>query len=474
MKSWLVQLSESGKTDEQILAEVVDTLPRSELSKLAFDLGMESRPTQVEEMKTKVAAAHRMGVELAYERADVELEKDAWAPLLAAGARMLGGQGLKGLAGNAVKSMGKDMAVNAATNKLTGALKPQGQMAAGPMQGGGFKYAGVMANLGRQAAGFAHKNPGAALTLGGAAVGAMTAPRDPQTGEKQYMRGALMGGGIAAGANALSKGQIADKGLKMVTRQKDPIFGQGARRYMIESRLATDPNGGAATALARQAPSPGAAAATRPAPPTPPHWQKAHQGVQQAQEAAALKAQGPRGPMPTPVEEYRGGPVMGQVKAASVADYIANMAIEKFANRQTLTYDPATKTFTRQHMTADTSMGASGKDVIPAGHKEPVAHGAATRGEYANQVAPAGTPPSRGTAQVHSLHGGDVLSSTPRPGVAARPMGTPPPVPAAAMKPKMPAGGIAGLAGGAVKPKLPSLGGAVSLAGGLKKIARKK
>lgn len=131
---------------------------------------------------------------------------------------------------------------------------------------------------------------------------------------------------------------------------------------------------------------------------------------------------------------------------------------EKKANRQTLTYDPATKTFIRQHLTPDMSVGETGSDVIPAGHTEPVMQGAAGRGQYAGQVAPPG-PAAGGMAQTHMLHGGNVMSSTPRPGVAARPAAVPPPIPMAAR-----AGGAGGLAAAAAKPRMPSLAGAMSLA----------
>lgn len=455
--NWLAKLAEADKTDEQLLAEAVDSLSPSQLSTLAVDLGLEDRPTQVEDMQQKIAAAHKMGIELAHEQT-----KEAMLPALASGiARMAVGGAAKAGLGSAAKG---------ALNATAGSPTVTGT-------GGGFKYAGVMGQMAQKATGFLVRNPGAALTAGGAAAGALLAPRDPYTGEKQFMRGALMGGGIAAGANALSKGQIANKMRAGVMNPKSPALGQGARSYIMDAAKATKPVRPGAVS---EAPAAMAELKKMP-PPTPnmsapqamqanltPDWQAAHAGVQEMQEKAQLQAQLSQmqqakgwkpGPSLQPGGFHNSGPIGGEVKVASL-----KLFIEKLANRQTLTYDPASKTFMRHHVTDDASMGQGRGDVIPAGHSEPVARGQQMSAHRGQMAAP-GTPAGGGMSAVHSLHGGDVISSSPRPGVAARPMGTPPPVPAAARM-----GGPAGLAGAAAKPKLPSLGGAMSLAGGLKKI----
>lgn len=431
--NWLAQLSDAPeKTAEQVLAEAIDTFSASELHSLLTDLEPSWRPSQVGELQTKVAHHEQLGRDLAREQMSKEALLGA---ALTAGRALLGGGGL----GAAAKSVGKDMAMGAIGNKITGALKPAGQPAASAamggssMGGGGFKYAGLLAGAGRQVAGFMHRNPGAAMTLGGAAVGAVTAPRDPQTGEKQMLRGALMGGGLAAGANAVSKGQLADKMKTMVTRQNNPILGQGARRYMTESALMTrEGGGGAAAALARQAPAPGAAPApgtrapvTAPTSPAANDWATAHANMQ-----AQIAAQhGPKGPMPEMFTNYAGGPTTGTVKVASLGDFIKAAAQHKQANRSSLVYDPATKTFTRQHQTMSSGQGAMPD--IQAGSTAP-------------------------------LMGHNGLPSQ----TAARPAAVPPPVPAAA---KRPVGGLAGLAGSAAKPKaMPGIGAALA------KIANKK
>lgn len=588
MNDWLVKFAQEAKSEDQLLHEALESLPPSMLQELAAEFNPSLRPTGMEAMEVKIANAHRMGQELAYEHGD-ELEKQAFLPVLAAGARMLGGAaaktGLKGLAGGVAKNVAKDVAINGATKAVSSAVRPPATAATGGMTGGGFSYGKVaglnMAGVGRQAAGFFHRNPGAALTLAGAAGGAIMAPRDPQTGEKQLLRGAVMGGGLAAGANALSQGRLADKAKHMVTRQNNPIFGQGARRYATESAYQTRPAQAAGAAAAAAPPVSGGGPASAPYRGGPTMGQVklgfagiddviggliGHaKGKQQAErgeehnfggkQVASLllpggagyqlgryighnnskkdkeKTASPAGlilqaaikeklaeektdtdrakkwgrtgalaggvftaaRIPAAMEAARaaGAPYGVRPGLGSSAAMIGlggainaglgygagrlahrfahgpatGKSLEKSANRSTLTYDPATKTFTRQNLTADTTMGSSGSDVIPAGHVEPA--GRALR-EPARGPVPAGLGPSGGTSRVHSLHGGDVMSSSPRPGMAARTMGTPPPIPAAARRPM---GGVAGLAGAAAKPKLPSLAGAMSLAGGLKKIA---
>lgn len=481
MQGWLTKMAEEAKSDDELLRDTLENLPPSMLQELAMEFDPSLRPTEMEAMEVKIAKANRMGQELAYEHGD-KLEKQAFiGPMIAGAARLAAGAGAKRAIGTAVGTAAKDAVLGGATKAITNGIRSTGSSA---MAGGGFNYGKVaglnLAGMGRQAAGFLHQHPGAAVTLAGAGAGALMAPRDPQTGQKQYLRGAVMGGGLAAGANALSQGRIADKAKHMVTRQNNPIFGQGARRYAIESAYQTTrPGAAAAASAAAPVSGGGSAASSYRGGPTMGQVKLSyvgiddliggvighHQGKKQSERgeghtfggkqiASALLIPGGAGYQ---LGRYIGHNSEKEKKAFSPAGLILRAAFEKQANRATLTYDPATKTFTRQHLTADTTMGSSGSDVIPAGRMEPV--GRPLR-EPARGPAPASLGPSRGTSQVHTMHGGDVMSSSPRPGVAARVAGTPPPIPAAARRPM---GGFAGMAGAAAKPKLPSLAGAVSL-----------
>ncbi len=426
--NWLAKLAEQTKSDDEVLHDTLENLPKSMLEQLSYDLDVAPRPTQMDDMQEKIAEATRMGRELAASQGE-QLEKVGLAflaPLAAGAARMIGGQvakqGLKSMVGGVAKNVAKDAVINGASKAVSGAvgsLRPPTGGAA--PAGGGFnygKFAGLnLGGLATRAAGYAIRNPGTAATVAGAGVGAMMAPRDPQTGQKQYLRGAVMGGGLAAGANALSGGAIGNKMRSAVMNRETPALGQKTRSFFMDAAKAT----------------------------------KGSYGKPAAVPAAGAGAGATAG-------EYRGGPTMGQVKLAALQDVLR----EKLANRSTLVYDPANKTFARHNITADASMGAGAGDVIPAGHVEPA--GRALR-EPARGPAPAGLGPSSGSAQTHILHGGDVLSSSPRPGIAARAAGTPPPVPAAAMRAKAPAGGVIGMGAAAAKPKLPNLAGAVSLVG---------
>lgn len=484
MNSWLVAMAERKKTDEDELREALESLPASELQKLAYAADPLSRPTRIEEMAGKIETAVIQGQQLAHEHGP-ELEKQALAflaPLAGKlvaglGGRLAAGKAVKGLAGNAVKGMATD-AVTGAAGKAISGLKPQAPAAAAAGEvAGGFKYAGfgaagamVNSTLGRsatsfmkaspanaargltpsaggrsaastmtgstpgqsaqklagimnsigtaakgatskggllqRAAGYAVRNPGTALTAMGAVGGAVMAPRDPQTGQKQYLRGAMMGGGLAAGANAISGGSIANKMRASVMNRESPLLGQGARSYLMESAANTK----------HLYPKPGAAV-----------------GAAGAGSAAGA------------ADGYRGGPTMGQVK---------------IANRSTLTYDPATKTFTRQNVTPSMASSSQvpggtladiGVPNIQAGQKQPLMQ----PGREAVRAAP--VRPSGIPSQAHALQGGNVMSSSPRPGVGAAPMraaATPPPIPAAARM-----AGPGGLGGMAAKVKLPGIGG---------------
>lgn len=457
MQDWLIGLSDNDKTEDQLLQEALESLPPDELMKLAYDINPTSRPTAVEDLQIKIAQAEQHGRELAAQHGN-ELEKQALLGLLAKAGKGLmgavggGGGAAAGGLGSTVKNIAKDVATSKITsgigNTLSSAKPSNVAPMAGAAQGGGvMKYAGVASavagaagkpGIGQQVAGFFHRNPGAGVALAGAGVGALTAGRDPQTGQKQYLRGAMMGGLAGAAADAVADGRIGNKMKQMVTRQNNPVLGQGARRYMTESALATRPGGGGAAAnLAKRAPSAGA-------------------------------------PELQPFPGHTQGPLEGAVKLAYLKAHI-----NKVANQQTLNYDPATKTFTRVHQQpslaanqldrSGMNLGQLGVGDIQQGHQEPVRRADPDpyqRKPVPQTAAPAGTP-----GQQYASHGGDVMSSAPAPAPrvapaaqaapVARAAGTPPPIPAAARRavpPPIPA------AARAMKP-------AAGLAGAIAKIA---
>lgn len=475
MNSWLIGLSETRKTDEDLLQESIENLPTSELRKLAFDLDPLSLPTEIDDMRIKIGQAVRQGQELAREQP--ELEKISFLPALAAGAarlapiagRVLGGGGAKSIVGG----IAKDMAISGAASKVMGALKPAAPAASAAGEiAGGFKYAFSAGGMLQQAAGYVAKNPGTALTAAGAVGGAMMAPRDSQTGQKQYLRGALAGGGIAAGANAISGGGIANRMRSSVMNRESPLMGQSVRKYMMD----------AAASSKGKSPIPAAAGSRT--------GQSTYGRVAPAAPAASTQASAPSAPPAATSTSYVGGPVMrgpsavtpmhtggpvaGAVKVAQDRFstmtpveqllYVAQLdAIEKRANRQTLTYDPATKTFTRQHLDPSTggeALTAMGANPIQAGTKEMVRnseggmHHFGTP-EYVNArvsqterrfPTPVGNPATtQNTAAFRA---------------APRAMGTPPRIPGAV-------GGVSGIASAAAKP----VAGAVTTMG--KALARR-
>jgi hypothetical protein len=409
MNDWLVGFSSHPPTNEELLRDSVDALRGSALGwEVECALDPSLRTTHVEKMAAKIETAARQGRELAHENA--ELDKIAFIPALLAGAgRAVGALGgAKGIIGG----VAKDMAISGAANKVMGALKPAAPAAATAGEiAGGFKYA-FAGGLLQRAAGYTVRHPGTALTAAGAIGGAMMAPRDPQTGQKQYLRGAVVGGMGAAGVNALSNGAIANKLRSSVMSRESPLLGQGTRKYLMDSAAVGSgkvPNASGKGYLKGPAAAPQAAtaASASPTPTTseavsqmprahPPEWQAAHQGVQEMQERSQLQQQMPRAaaaqppPVPaavrlggsSPMGGYKGGPTFGMPKAAqarfvglSPAEQILFVAMEKKANQQTLTYDPATKTFTRQHLTPSSGGDAvrgTGAAPIPAGHTEAV------------------------------------------------------------------------------------------------------
>lgn len=468
-----------------------------------------------------------------------EAEKVAWIPaalaagraLLPGAAKAVGGQvakkGIGTTVGGMAKQMGKDVLVDGATNMASNAFSRARQPAqqAAPAAGG-FKYAkaggaaGLVSNLSGQAKNLAGsvggkgagtfgqklvggmvRNPGAALIGAGALGGAIMAPRDPVTGEKQYLKGALRGGVVGGGAYALGGGNAL---RKAVVNPKGPqIFGEQAGAYARNAAkvtapsaagrsgtqamksLTTDLAGHAAPAAAANraaiapelpAPTPasfqvpvlpkhvsGPASTPGPSVQVDPKLMKEHDAL--ARRQAQIRNVGTGGGGSVQTRGLLGGQVQTQVPGNHT---VSGEMKAKFANRQTLTYDPATKSFTRTHLTADTTMGTGAGDVLPAGHREMVT------GHQAESVprgpAPTGLRPSPGPSQVFTSAGGNVMSSAPaagaaaRPQVSARPMAAPPPIPAAArMKSPIAAGAGAAMRAAPKAPSLPSLAGARSL-----------
>lgn len=349
--NWLTKLAEDPKSDGQALYESVERYDIPELEKLAYEFNPSTRPTYIDDMQTKIAAYENMGREVAKER----FEKIAIiGPLIAGAARLAGGQALKGAATGVAKDIAKDAVIGGATKAISNVAKSPS------MSGAGFNYgkvAGVMpaAGLLQRATGYMVRNPGTAITAAGAIGGAALAPRDQQTGQKHYVQGALMGGGLAAGANALSGDAIGNKMRHAVMNKSNPILGQKVKSYASDATRAT--------------------------------------------------------------KGYYAKPTTEAVKVASPAGLILQTAFkDKMANQQTLTYDPSTKTFVRQHLSPSSggdAVQATGASSIPTGHIEPVR----------NNVSHAGFEPygSKGYLQARTQK-----ALTPSSGLAAAAKGTGP------------------------------------------------
>lgn len=123
--NWLSYLSDTENNSTQDLQNSLDSLPQDELLKLASEFGLIDDGSYIEEMAEKIAAAERMGRELAHEHGDA-LEKEAIAPLVGTLARGVVG----GAVGGAVKGAVSGGAKNV-TNVANGV-------------GGGFKYAAIL------------------------------------------------------------------------------------------------------------------------------------------------------------------------------------------------------------------------------------------------------------------------------------------------------------------------------------------
>ncbi len=349
--NWLTKLAEEPKSDEQSLYESIGQYNVPDLIELAWEFNPSLRPTYIDNMQTKIAAYENMGREVAKER----FEKIAIiGPLLAGAARLAGGQALKGAAVGVAKDMAGSAVLGGATKAISNAAKSPS------MAGAGFNYgkvAGVMppAGLLQRATGYMVRNPGTAITAAGAIGGAALAPTDPQTGQKHYVQGALMGGGLAAGANALSGDAMGNKLRHAVLNKQSPILGQKVKAYASDATRAT--------------------------------------------------------------KGYYAKPPTEAVKTASPAGLILQAAFrDKIANQQTLTYDPSTKTFTRQHLSPSSggdAVQATGASSINAGHMEPVR----------NNVSHAGFEPygSKGYLQARTQK-----ALTPPSGIATMARGTGP------------------------------------------------
>ncbi len=344
MSNWLIELSSRPPTDEEILRSTFEDMSVSELTKLASDIDPSSVLTNAEKLHEKLAAAEKSGRELAHENS--ALQKIAFVPALLAGAARLAP-----MAGRAVGALGgakgiiggvaKDMAIGTAASKAIGALKPAAPAASAAGEiAGGFKYA-FAGGLLQRAAGYVARNPGTAATAAGALGGALLAPRDAQTGQKQYLRGAVMGGVGVAGVNALSNGALANKMRSSVMNRQNPLLGQGTRQYLMDSAAA----GKGKSPISSSLRSKQTQYSTTPAP-------------------TAVPVAAPSTPIAPSSTPYTGGPTMGTAKLAgqrfiqmTPAEQILFVALEKRAN-QALVYEPATRTFVRpKHPMSTNSSG---------------------------------------------------------------------------------------------------------------------
>lgn len=516
MLNWAAELTRREPSDQDILDYVESTVAdRDETSSL------------IEEMQAKLAQAHQAGISLARSRGEevfdsvleknakrivrnyenkrsedrweteqrhrelmakkAEAEKVAILPLLGGVvARTIGGQaakqGLNRAVGGAMKDVAKNVVADKATSAASNALNRAKQPAQMTSAAGGFKYAkiggvsglvqglsGQAKNLtgaiggkgpgtfGQKLVGGMVRNPGAALIGAGMLGGAAMAPRDQVTGEKQYIRGALRGGVVGGGAYALGGGNAL---RKAVVNPKGPqIFGERAGAYARNATKATAPS-----AVSKTQTAPPLASSTQfarePSVQVDPRLAKEHDTL--ARRRAHIRNVEAGGGGSVQARGFLGGQTQLQVPSNHM---VSGGMTTKFANRQTLNYNPSTKSFTRTHLTADTTMGPEAENVIPAGRSE------AVPSHRSGPVGPAspGLPPSRGPSQVFTSADGNVLSSAssagaaPRPQVSARPMTAPPPIPAAAKMKRPIATGVGAALRAVPAPSLPSLAGARSL-----------
>lgn len=181
------------------------------------------------------------------------------------------------------------------TRALTGAGIAGGTLVAHKAK---EKKANIGATLGQKVVGGLVRHPGIAMPLAGAVGGAMMAGRDPQTGQKNYLRGALTGAALGVGANVSGATNYM---RHAVLNPKNPILGQGVANY---ARQATKATGPAAMRAASQV-APAAATASKAVPPVQAATPKGSQsfvGVPKLDTSMLTPIEGGAAP-------YKGGPV---------------------------------------------------------------------------------------------------------------------------------------------------------------------
>jgi len=184
MDNWLVKMADAQPLQEQAFRSALGSLPPEELVEFSRESGLMSQTPRLDRLQGSIAAADTMGRELAQTQA-AEIEKQA---------NILGALG--GLAAKAAPMMAK--AAPAATKALN----------------------------------FAAKRPQVAAGLVGAGLGATVgAPRDPVTGQKQRLKGALYGGAIGAAAGHLGRNQISGLATKGVNKLDPNSLGNLAKSH---------------------------------------------------------------------------------------------------------------------------------------------------------------------------------------------------------------------------------------------------
>ena len=247
------------------------------LEQLESDLEARQEPSALDEMVFKIAQAHQAGISLAQEHGqkalEAVIEKDAFVmPLLGMAAKQGLGAAAKG-AINQIKPVG---AGGFNFGKAAGVMTSLSGTATS-LANKAKAFGGRGGTFGQKLVGGMMRNPNAPLYAAGLVGGAMFAPRDPQTGQKQYGKGMLMGAGLAGGAHALGAGEALRSAV--ISNKGPKILGEGGRRYALESYNATRqsapmkaqwetgklaPKPGVATAPAQAAPA--AASHVPPAP----------------------------------------------------------------------------------------------------------------------------------------------------------------------------------------------------------------
>jgi hypothetical protein len=268
--NWLEELA---KTDADRIAEenselqsTIDSLPLVETLAMADDFGILSVSPNMDSMKEKISMAEKVGSELAREHGD-QLEKAALLPLIGTGLKAIAGGlasgAVKGAVSGGVKNV-TDVAHGAAggfkyahnriaityrddkrtsvqkkkdddddLNRMMSALKMHKEKVALSLPG-----LGGAGTLGQKIVGGLVRHPQYALPAVGAVGGALMAPRDPQTGQKHYLKGALLGAGLGVGANVTG---VANKARHAILNPSNPLLGEGVANYARQATKATGP-----------------------------------------------------------------------------------------------------------------------------------------------------------------------------------------------------------------------------------------